>query len=106
MSKTFQCTCRDERHTLPYGATVDLVDVFADGSGAPAVVRVGEYTWAFDMLGETSCKLIGGPTGYRSRKSFAIAINKARSAYAMALGHETDASWIERNAAMYAERAS
>lgn len=75
---------------------------YTDGSGAPAVIEVTGYTYAFDFLGETKCNLIGSPN-VGSRMASEGAARRARDAYVRLVRSLMTRAWFELNARLYAE---
>jgi hypothetical protein len=82
-------------------AAIKSFEAMVDGSGAPAVISVGEYTFACDYLGEVKIAGIGAPSAWRSRGSKAAAVEIARAAYRRLLD-ELSAEWHDANRSMYA----
>ena len=76
-------------------AIVTLETVYADGSGAPALVVFAGFRFAVDFLGEVSL------TGLSARKAPRKVIGIAKAAYLRALHARADAAWFEKNKAMY-----
>ena len=82
-------------------AIIKSFESYVDGSGAPACVQVGAFTFALDTLGETKSTQVSGPSGFVSRPHRAACIAAAKRAYEQkvdALGPE----WKKLNAEMYA----
>lgn len=75
---------------------------YTDGSGAPAVIEVTGYTYAFDFLAETKCNLIGSPT-LGSRMASEGAVRRARDAYVKLVRSLLTREWFALNAEMYAD---
>lgn len=80
-------------------AIVDTIEVFSDGSGAPAVVTVGNFRYACDFLGQSKLTLLGSKVP-RDHRRYA---DLAREAYLDALFCATDEEWLQANRAMYRE---
>lgn len=78
---------------------------YEDGSGAPAVVEVTGYTYAFDYLGGTKCTLIGSPA-LGSRMASEGACRRARDAYVKLVRSLLTRDWFRLNAEMYPESPS
>jgi hypothetical protein len=74
--------------------------VFEDASGAPAVVRVANYAYAFDTLGSVRCSLLQPVSG--SRLESKIAAGRAKAAYVAARDAVVSAAWLKANADLYA----
>lgn len=77
------------------------IDVMPDGSGAPAVVQVGPYRFAVDILGTVRVNAIGAVRGGYVERNHAIRI--ATDTYQRALDIKVTADWRAANAAMYAD---
>ncbi len=82
-----------------YTATVDRIEVMADGSGAPALVSFGPYRFACDYLGEVKLNLVAPVSG--SRRASKVAADRARTVYMQTLDERTSDEWLEVNRAMY-----
>lgn len=82
-------------------ATIKSFEAMVDGSGAPAVISVGEHTFSCDCLGEVKITGIGTPSGWRSRGSKAVAVETARTAYRRLLDGLSP-EWHAANRTMYA----
>lgn len=74
---------------------------FEDSSGAPALVRVGDYVFACDTLGARTTVNCIKP-GHGSRTESKIAARRARIAYESKVLFSTTGAWRERAVAMYA----
>lgn len=75
---------------------------YEDGSGAPALIQAGRYTFAFDLLGEVKRHLVS--PSYGARVECKIALAAAAKEYDALLAHSIDATWRALNAAMYDAR--
>ncbi len=80
---------------------VSIQDVYADGSGAPALVKLAGFTFACDILGVHKRRPVGAPRCSATERK--IAERRASEAYAAELAKATDAAWMELNRAMYAD---
>jgi hypothetical protein len=78
------------------------LQVYSDGSGAPAVYECSGFRFQFDMLGEVKVNLLNAGSAYVSRKALKIAREACVTAYCTELSHQS-AEWFHANAAMYAE---
>ncbi len=86
--------------------TIESFRLMPDASGAPAVVNVDGYVYAFDFLGEVKCNLIKPSWG--SRTSSAVAAKRARAAYERELDRRvwelsSPQAWFAANSDMYTE---
>jgi hypothetical protein len=75
------------------------IELYTDGSGAPAVVDVSGWKFALDYIAEVRCRLI---TQSSSREPPKWAAEHARKLYSEELSRIADPSWFELNKAMYA----
>jgi hypothetical protein len=85
--------------------TVSFVSqIFSDASGAPALVRSGDFTWSFDFIaGEVRYHRVGGPSRNAGvKKSIALAQHAYTSELRKRLGNGFDA-WVAASVALYAE---
>lgn len=87
------------------GMRVDVLDcvAYADASGLVAVIRVGRLTYACNLGGRASVRLITD-SSYISRRERLIATSMAEQAYRKIVDSMAPA-WIEANRAMYADVA-
>jgi hypothetical protein len=82
-------------------ADIESLSVMPDGSGAPAVIRVGRYRFALDRLGQrVSCH---GLNATGSAREQVRAASAARAAYVDALARNTNGAWVAANNSMYAD---
>ncbi len=79
-------------------ANVESFKVFPDFSGAPAVIEVNGFRFAFDQLGKTVCN--GLNQGGRSPSKRVVAIAEWRYALLM---RELPVGWLDGNRALYAD---
>jgi hypothetical protein len=84
---------------------VQAIRFFEDGSGAESLVEVAGFLYSLNTLGATTLHLVRAPRG-ASRSESKIAARRARSAYEEKRAQSAPAGWAQRNAAMYADRAS
>jgi hypothetical protein len=82
---------------------VSRITVYPDASGAPATVRIADYVFACDMLGEARLNCI--KPGHGSRVESKIAAKRAEAAYTAAVMAQAGDEWLAKNAAMYAQAA-
>lgn len=75
------------------------IDVLSDSSGAPPVVNVDGWLFAFDILGKIHCSCINGGSSRIGRSVLAI----AKSRYKAALLQAVDSAWLQKNKEMYSE---
>jgi hypothetical protein len=78
---------------------VSIECVYADGSGAPATVKVAGWTYAVDFLGAVRSVLLDKCSSTTPPK---WAADHARRLYKDALDRAAPSGWYELNAAMYA----
>ncbi len=75
---------------------------YEDASGAPAVVRVADFSYAADFIGgEVRLTCIKSPNN--GRRASEVAAERARKTYAAFIGENTTSEWRAANVAMYAE---
>lgn len=74
---------------------VNLVNIYSDGSGAPAVVQCDGYIFACDYLGHVTCNCLT-----QSRPPNRV-INKAKSLYYSALCKRAELEWFLQNHKLY-----
>ena len=82
-------------------AVITYIEVYPDGSGAPALVDVGPYRYSMNYLGRQTLNVIGAPRGKESIRNRDHAIRIACYLYAERLHELTDDKWLEANHAMY-----
>lgn len=75
------------------------LEIYADASGAPALIQIGGFRFSCDLLGEIKLNLVGGPSGRTENR---IAADRARAFYRATLDEKTTAEWRAANAALYA----
>jgi hypothetical protein len=75
--------------------TLSTIQIFADGSGAPAIVECGDFRFAMDFLFSVRCNLIAGPGGTCNKR----AAEAARSFYAAEIVRRTTPKWRAANKA-------
>ena len=82
-------------------AYIDIspINPYSDASGAPATVRIGDYHFACDMLGEVTLTCTRPGSGSRTQSK--IAADRARRAYSAKLAEHVDYAWLVRNGEMY-----
>lgn len=82
-------------------AFIDISPIgpYVDASGAPATVRIADYVFACDTLGETRVTCI--KPGHGSRTESKIAAKRAYVAYAVAVRAAAGDEWLVRNIALY-----
>lgn len=80
-------------------ADVSRFQVFADGSGAEALISYRGYVFACNHLGRPSMTLIKPVSGTRVENR--IAVDVCRKAYAELIALNCDAAWLALNTAMY-----
>lgn len=83
-------------------AAVEVVtcEVYPDGSGAPALVRVADFSYACDFLGgEVRLNLVKGPS--HGRRANQVAAERATRTYAAYVNENTSPEWRVANVAMY-----
>lgn len=85
-------------------ADVTRFQVFADGSGAEALISYKGYLFACNYLGRPSMTLIKPMSGTRAENR--IAADVCRKAYAELIALNCDAKWLALNAAMYAQEVA
>lgn len=74
---------------------VKLLEVYADGSGAPATVTVDGHCFSADFLGAPKLTCITG------RKPARRTVDAAKRAYSVVLGNRVSAGWLALNGQMY-----
>lgn len=79
-------------------ATVISHTVFADFSGAPAVIAVDGFKFSFDQIGKMVCHCLN--QGGRSPSKRIVAIAEWRYALLM---RELPAGWLDGNRALYTD---
>lgn len=82
------------------GRADGTIEIYADASGAPAVLRYNGYAFAFDCLGEIKCNHIA--PRYGSRLACKVAQQICEREYRALLDANTSPEWRAANAAMYA----
>lgn len=74
------------------------IELYVDGSGAPALVHVKGWDFSMNFLGEVKCNLI---TQSSSRKPPKWAAEWARKTYLAELESKATPEWFALNKAMY-----
>jgi hypothetical protein len=82
-------------------ARIEGLQVFDDVSGVTAVVRCNGFSFAYNLIGEVRCTLIGG-SGTRRQRLVAQSI--ADRAFQRAIA-TLSPEWLAANKAMYAQCA-
>ena len=77
----------------------NIQTIYADGSGAPAVVKVRGWTYSLDFLGEVRCQLLSQTSSTKPPQWAAL---HARQEYLTELEIKATPEWFELNRAMYA----
>ena len=80
-------------------ATVERIQMFTDGSGAPALISAGPCRWSFDFIGGEVRSHTASDTAWVARKLRTASHTVATAAYAALVSHP---EFIARNLAMYA----
>jgi hypothetical protein len=85
-------------------ATIDIqsLGVFEDGSGSPCIVKIADYVYALDLLGDVSLHCVKHPAG-ASQTASKVAAQRARAAYLAYIFAHTTEDWRETNRKMYTE---
>lgn len=82
--------------------TVESIEMYVDGSGAPAFLRCGEYAASFNCAGNGArMGTVHGPVAWRSPVVRKAAIGAMLATYQRFL-RETGDEWHAMNRAMYA----
>ena len=82
------------------GLADGTIEIYADASGAPAVLRYNGYAFAFDCLGEIKCNNIA--PRYGSRHACKVAQKICEREYRALLAANTTEEWRTANAVLYA----
>lgn len=80
---------------------VRFIEVFSDGSGAPAKVEVKGFTYAFDFLGEVKFTCIGWPKCGAQPTPWTAMRQEAEAEYLCRLRTVADEKWFDMNRKMY-----
>lgn len=89
----------DKKKTQIWPSEVKEFEAYEDGSGAPAIVSSGRFTYAFDYLSEERITLLTPTAG--SMKGNKAALKRCKEAYRKVLEMHCPAGWFARNMSMY-----
>jgi hypothetical protein len=82
-------------------AVITYIEVYPDGSGAPALVDVGPYRYSMNYHGKQTLNVIVAPRGKESIQHRNQALRVAHYVYAKRLQELIDDKWMDANHTMY-----